>query len=101
MNASDQNEIDAAFATMARKKASALLVGADSFFLTRRNQLVALAARHALPTNYLYREIVEAGGLMSYGHNNLDAYRQVGVYTSRILAKSLSTYLCNKLQKLS
>jgi putative ABC transport system substrate-binding protein len=85
VNASDQNEIDAAFATMARQKASALLVSADNFFLTRRNQLIALAARHALPTSYVHRQIVETGGLMSYGADTLDTYRQVGVYTSRIL----------------
>jgi putative ABC transport system substrate-binding protein len=64
------------------RKAGALLVGNDSFFISRREQLVALAARHALPTMYFVREFVAAGGLMSYGTSNADGYHLVGVYGS-------------------
>jgi putative ABC transport system substrate-binding protein len=85
LNASNQNEIDAAFATLVQQRAGALLVGSDSFFLDQRNQLVALATRYAVPAIYAYREIVEIGGLMSYGADNIDTYRQVGVYISRVL----------------
>jgi putative ABC transport system substrate-binding protein len=60
-------------------------VAADPFFDTRRNKLVALAARHAVPTVYHFREFAAAGGLMSYGIDNLDTYRQIGVYAGRIL----------------
>jgi putative tryptophan/tyrosine transport system substrate-binding protein len=85
LNASNQNEIDAAFATLVQQRAGALLVGSDSIFIDQRNRLVALATRYALPTSYAYREIVEIGGLMSYGADNIDTYRQVGVYISRVL----------------
>ena len=84
-NASHSREINDAFTTIARDGHEALLVGPDPYFVVRRAQLVTLAARHAIPTSYNIRDFVEAGGLMSYGTNAVDAYRQVGVYAGRIL----------------
>ena len=78
-------EIDTAFDSMVREKADALFVAPGSFFNTRRVQLAVLAARHSLPAIYAVRGYPEVGGLMSYGTDNLDAFRQVGVYTARIL----------------
>jgi putative ABC transport system substrate-binding protein len=78
-------EIDAAFASLVRQRFDALFVGPDLFFSTRRVQLAIAAARHDLPTIFAQREYAEAGGLMSYGTNIADTYRQVGVYTGRIL----------------
>jgi putative tryptophan/tyrosine transport system substrate-binding protein len=78
-------EIDEAFAGIAREKADALFVAPGSFFNIRRVQLAVLAARHALPAIYSVRAYPEAGGLVSYGTDILDAFRQVGVYTARIL----------------
>jgi putative tryptophan/tyrosine transport system substrate-binding protein len=78
-------DIDAAFASMAREKADALFVGPGTFFNTRRVQLSVLAARHALPAIYSSRLYPEVGGLMSYGTDVLDAFRQVGLYAARIL----------------
>jgi putative ABC transport system substrate-binding protein len=85
VNASTSREIDAAFATFERERPDALFVGADPFYLSRRVQLVHLASRHAVPATYSNRNFAEAGGLMSYGTSLTDAYRQVGVYTGRIL----------------
>jgi putative ABC transport system substrate-binding protein len=85
VNASTSREIDAAFATLARARPDALFVGPDPFFYGRRGQLALLAARHAIPASYAVRDYAEAGGLMSYGTNITDAYRQVGVYAGRIL----------------
>ena len=85
IRASTGREIDAAFATMARERPDALLVGGDPFFNSRRVQLALLAARHAVSAAYASREYAEVGGLMSYGPNFLDVYRQVGVYVGRIL----------------
>jgi putative ABC transport system substrate-binding protein len=84
-DASTNQEIDAAYATLVRERPDALLVAPDVFFTSRRVQLIGLAARHALPAAYSVREFVEAGGLMSYGTNITDMYRQVGVYSGRIL----------------
>ena len=83
--ASTSGEIDSAFATLVRERPDALLVAGDGFFTTRRVQLAALAARHALPATYSTRESAEVGGLMSYGTSLTDAYRQIGAYTGRIL----------------
>ena len=85
LNASTDSEIDAAFADLAKLRAGALFVGAGAFFVTRAEQFAALAARHALPVFYQYREYVAAGGLISYGASLTDSYRQAGVYTGRIL----------------
>jgi len=85
LRANTDREIEAAFETVAQDRISALAVAASPFFDTRRDTLVALAARHAVPTMYHFREFAVAGGLMSYGIDPVDAYRQVGVYAGRIL----------------
>jgi putative tryptophan/tyrosine transport system substrate-binding protein len=85
VQASDSREIESVFKTLVHNKADALLVGPDAFFVSRRLQLAILAARHALPAVYNVREYAEAGGLMSYGTNARDAYREIGVYVGRIL----------------
>jgi putative ABC transport system substrate-binding protein len=85
LNASSASEIDGAFATMRERRAGALLTGADPFLSSRSQQIVALAARDAIPTLYTNREFVEEGGLMSYGNDTADAYRRAGVYVGRIL----------------
>ena len=85
LNASTSREIDAAFATFVHERLDALFVGPDPFFNSRRMQLALLAARHAVPATYANRDLAEAGGLMSYGANIADAFRQIGVYTGRIL----------------
>jgi putative tryptophan/tyrosine transport system substrate-binding protein len=84
-NASTSREIDAAFADIVRERADALFVGTDPFFTSRRVQLANLASRHVLPMTSGTREIADAGGLMSYGSNIPEAWRQVGIYTGRIL----------------
>jgi putative tryptophan/tyrosine transport system substrate-binding protein len=78
-------EIDAAFASLVRKRVDALVTGTDSFFFNRRLQLATLATRHAIPAVYNAREYAEAGGLMTYGTSLIEAFRQVGAYTVRIL----------------
>jgi putative tryptophan/tyrosine transport system substrate-binding protein len=85
LNADTSREIDAAFATLARQRSDALLVDSTPFFLSRRAQLVNLASRLAVPAIYVDRAFAEIGGLMSYGASLTDSYRQVAVYTARIL----------------
>jgi putative tryptophan/tyrosine transport system substrate-binding protein len=85
LNASTSREINAAFATFVRDRSDALLVDIDPFFTSRRIQLVNLASRHAIPAIYPGRQFTEAGGLMSYGSDLKDAWRQVGAYAGRIL----------------
>ena len=85
LNASTSREIDAAFATLAREHPDALFVAAGSFFTSRRVQFATLAARDRIPAAYEIRDYVAAGGLMSYGTDVVDSYRQVGVYTGNIL----------------
>jgi putative tryptophan/tyrosine transport system substrate-binding protein len=84
-NASTPDEIDAAFAALVNKKVGGLVLAADPFFNNRRDQIIALAARHAVPTIYAGRDSVAAGGLIGYGNNLPDAYRRIGIYTGRIL----------------
>jgi putative tryptophan/tyrosine transport system substrate-binding protein len=85
LNASTSHEINVAFATLVRDRFDALLVDIDPFFTSRRVQLVNLASRHAIPATYPGRQFTDAGGLMSYGSNLTDAWRQVGAYSGRIL----------------
>jgi len=85
VRASTDRELDAAFGSLVEQRANALVVAADTFFVSRRDQLVALSARYAIPASYPSREFAEAGGLMSYGASFLDAYRLAGVYAGRIL----------------
>jgi ABC-type uncharacterized transport system substrate-binding protein len=84
-NASSDAEIETAFANIVQAQCRALLVGADPFFNSRRGLIVALAARHAIPAIYEWREFVEVGGLISYGTSLVEAYRQQGIYAGRIL----------------
>jgi ABC-type uncharacterized transport system substrate-binding protein len=85
LNASTSREINAAFANLGREPADALFVSQDGFFVSRRLQLATMAARHAIPMTSGSRDIAEVGGLMSYGTNIPEVYRQMGVYTGRIL----------------
>lgn len=85
LNASTESEIDDAFAALSRRRSAALVVSSDPFFNSRAEQLVALAARHGIPTIYALRESAMAGGLISYGPNRTAFYRQIGIYAGRIL----------------
>jgi putative ABC transport system substrate-binding protein len=85
LNASTSREIEAAFASLLHERPDALFVGAEPYFYSRRVQLAVLAASHRLPAIYSQRDFVVAGGLMSYGTNIADAFRQIGVYAGRIL----------------
>jgi len=85
LKASTESEIDAAFAALVQRQAGALVVSAGPFFYNRREQLAALAARHAVPAIYELREYVTAGGLISYGTSLPAVFRQVGIYTGKIL----------------
>ena len=85
LRAGTERELETAFVTLAQQGAGTLLVGADPFFSANRDQIVALAARHAIPAMYWLREFAVAGGLMSYGTDLADSYRLAGIYTGRIL----------------
>jgi putative ABC transport system substrate-binding protein len=85
LQASTKRDLDAVFADLTQNRASALAIGNDLFFNTRLEHLFALTVRHSLPAIHEYREFAMVGGLMSYGTNVSDLYRQVGVYTGRIL----------------
>jgi putative tryptophan/tyrosine transport system substrate-binding protein len=84
-HASNDSEIEATFANIGQQPGTALLLGPDAFYLSRRAEIVALAARHALPTMYIVREYAEIGGLISYGPDLTNAYREAGTYTGHIL----------------
>jgi putative ABC transport system substrate-binding protein len=84
-SAGNEREFDAAFATLVQQRVGALLVAASPLFTSRRDHLVALAAQHAIPAMFQFREFTEAGGLISYGASVIEAYRQAGVYVGRIL----------------
>jgi putative ABC transport system substrate-binding protein len=86
LKAGTEAEIDAASASLAQPQSGVLVVGSDQFFFSRREQLVTLAARHAVPAIYQWREFPEAGGLISYGSRLTEAWRQAGAYVGRILA---------------
>jgi putative tryptophan/tyrosine transport system substrate-binding protein len=85
LNVSNDNELHAAFSTLVREQIGGFLVANDAFFVGRREQIVALAARHAIPAMYFLREFAAVGGLMSYGNSLADAYHRVGIFTGRIL----------------
>jgi putative ABC transport system substrate-binding protein len=85
LRASTERDIDAAFANAAQLRGGGLVIGGDSFFSARQEQLAALAVRHAVPTIYQYREFAAVGGLMSYGNSRTDGIRLAGVYAGRIL----------------
>jgi putative ABC transport system substrate-binding protein len=85
LHASTERDFDMVFATLVQLKVGALVIGTDGFFITRSAQLGALTVRHAMPTIFVFREFAAAGGLMSYGGSLADEYRQVGIYTGRIL----------------
>jgi putative ABC transport system substrate-binding protein len=85
LNASADSEIDKAFASFVQRPGTPLIVGPDAFYTSRRTQIVSLAARYAVPAMYTVREFAEAGGLISYGPDLTNAYREAGTYTGRVL----------------
>jgi putative ABC transport system substrate-binding protein len=89
LNVSNDHDLDAAFATLVREQIGGFLVANDAFFVGRREQIVALAARHAIPAMYFLREFAAVGGLMSYGNSLADAYHRVGISTGRILSRGV------------
>ena len=93
LNASNSDEIDAAFTTLAKEHSVPLVVSADALFVNQRVQLVVLAARHVIPAIYAFRELTAAGGLMSYGANLAYLYEQAGAYAGRILKGAKSADL--------
>jgi putative ABC transport system substrate-binding protein len=93
MNASTEREIDMAFGTFAQQKVGAVVIASDPFFVSRREQIVSLAARHSMPDIYSVREEAAAGGLMSYGNSLKEAYRHAGLYVGRILRGAKPTDL--------
>jgi len=85
LNASTEQDFDRVFARLTELRAGGLVIGGDAFFTRHVKQLAALTVQHAVPAIYLYREFAAAGGLMSYGTNNTDTHRLVGIYAGRIL----------------
>jgi putative ABC transport system substrate-binding protein len=94
LHASTENDFDTVFASLRQLRASALIIGSDAFFSSRTQLLTALAARHAVPTIYPFREYVTAGGLVSYGESLRDAYRLVGAYAGRIRRRQRRPIQC-------
>jgi putative ABC transport system substrate-binding protein len=93
VHAGTPSEIEAAFAALVQQGAAALIVSADAVFTTQTEQIIALATRHAVPTMYPYRESPQLGGLASYGANNVDEYRQTGIYVGSILKGAMPSEL--------
>jgi ABC-type uncharacterized transport system substrate-binding protein len=91
--ASNESELDTAFGALVQQRADALIVANDAFFVNRREQIVALAARHAVPTIYAFRQFAESGGLVSYSTSLIEVYRQIGVYVGRVLKGEKPTEL--------
>ena len=85
LNASNDRDLDAAFESLVQPRLGGLAVGADAFFASRSRRLGELAVRHGVPAIFAYREFAASGGLLSYGANNTELYRQVGIYSGRIL----------------
>jgi putative ABC transport system substrate-binding protein len=85
LHATNESELEAAFVALSERRGNAIVVASDSFFAGRQAEVVSLAARHAIPAIYEWREFVDQGGLMSYGPNLTETYRQAGLYTARIL----------------
>ena len=85
LHASSDRDFDAVFATLAQLQARRLVIGTDTFFISRNEHLAALTVRHAVPAIFQFREFASAGGLVSYGGSRTNQYRQVGIYTGRIL----------------
>jgi putative ABC transport system substrate-binding protein len=85
LHANNERDLDTAFATLVQLRAGGLVIGPDAWFSSWSKQLAALALRHAVPATFMYRGFAAAGGLMSYGTSLADSYRQVGIYTGRIL----------------
>ena len=92
--ASTDDGLTGAFAALSQQRIGALLVGTDSFFFMQRDRLVALAVRHAVPTMYFFREFVAAGGLISFGTVLSEGFRQLGVYTGKILNGAKTRPIC-------
>ena len=84
-SAESEADLGSVFTMLVKQHTGALIIAGDSYFSGRRGRIVALAARHAMPTMYDRRDFVDAGGLISYGHERASAYRQLGIYTGRIL----------------
>ena len=85
MNVTTERDLETAFAALIQKRAEGLIIGDDPFLISQRDQIVRLAAHHAVPTAYFSREFVQSGGLMSYGTSIANGYRQVGIYAGQIL----------------
>ncbi|MBV9561775.1 MAG: hypothetical protein JOY90_15210 [Bradyrhizobium sp.] len=93
LNATKETEISGAFTNLAQQKIGALIVSADLFFTSHLDQLIALAARHKIPTIYQWRDFPEAVGLISYGADRFDIYCQTGIYVGRVLSGTTPTDL--------